>query len=115
MKRSKRRLQQVVLGRMFDLLEQRYGVDMSREQFVGGVLSHHEIEAVLSFKSDPQLEDLHTALGRIEDGTYGVCIGCKRDIGEQLLAADPTRRVCAVCEREYSKPALHADISWMHQ
>jgi RNA polymerase-binding transcription factor DksA len=107
-------LRQVVLGRMFELLDQGYGIDMSREQFVGGAFTHHELEAILSFKSDPQLEELHGALARIDDGTYGVCIGCKREIGEEVLAADPARRMCAACEREFNKPVIPADLSWMH-
>lgn len=115
MKRSKRTLRRVVLGRMFELLDRSYGIDMSREQFVGSALSHHELEAILSFKSDPQLEELHGALARIDDGTYGVCIGCKKEIGEEILAAEPARRMCAACEQEFNKPAMHADHSWMHQ
>lgn len=115
MKRSKRSLRQVVLGRMFELLDRSYGIDMSREQFVGTALSHHELEAILSFKSDPQLEELHGALSRIDDNTYGVCIGCKQSIAEEVLVVDPARRVCVACEREFNKPVLHAEQSWLHQ
>jgi len=115
MKRSKRSLRRLVLERMFELLDRSYGIEMSREQFVGGALSHHELEAILSFKSDPQLEELHGALARIDDGTYGLCISCKREIGEDMLAAEPARRMCAACEQEFNKPAMHADHSWMQQ
>ena len=115
MNRSKLEYRRVVLEKMFDLLDRSYSIDMSREQFVGGALSHHELDAILSFKSDPQLEELHGALGRINDGTYGRCIRCKRIISAETLAADPASRMCAACERELNKLPVHAGLSWLHQ
>ncbi|MEW6512180.1 MAG: hypothetical protein AB1428_14610 [Bacteroidota bacterium] len=115
MQRSKRAIRRAVLGRMFDLIEQTYGMEMNREQFTGGTLSHHEIDAILSFRSDPRLEELRGALERIEDGTFGVCIGCKHEIAEKTLESDPARRMCPVCEREFSKPAMPQLFSWIHQ
>jgi RNA polymerase-binding transcription factor DksA len=115
MKRSKVQYRRVVLEKMFDLLDRSYDIDMSREQFVGGALSHHELDAILSFKSDAQLEELHGALGRINDGTYGRCISCKRKIDERILAADPACRMCASCEHELNRTPMHAGLSWLHQ
>ena len=115
MKRSNVTFRRVVLEKMFDLLDRSYGIDMSREEFVGGALSHHELDAILSFKSDPQLEELHGALGRITDGTYGRCISCKGMIKAETLAADPARRMCAACEQELNRMPVHAGLSWLHQ
>jgi len=92
-----------VLSRMFDLLVQTYGIDMSREEFVGGGLSLHEIDAILAFKSDPHLDDLRGALERIDDGSYGVCIGCKAEIEQPLLDEEPARRICEKCEKAYNR------------
>ena len=115
MKRSNVALRRVVLEKMFDLLDRSYGIDMNREEFVGGALSHHELDAILSFKSDPQLDELHGALGRINDGTYGRCISCKRMMNAESLAADPARRMCGACERELNKLPLHSGLPFLHQ
>jgi RNA polymerase-binding transcription factor DksA len=88
---------------MFELLDQTYGIEMDREEFVGERVSLHEIDALLAFKSDPHLDELRGALERIDDGSYGVCIGCKTEIDQRLLNEEPARRICAKCEREYNR------------
>ncbi len=103
MKRSARSMRRVVLCRMFDLLEQTYGIDVDREEFIGERVSFHEIDAALAFKSDPRLDELRGALERIDEGSFGVCIGCKSDIDERLLEAEPARRMCDKCEKEYNR------------
>ena len=103
MKRSRRAMRRQVLSRMFDLLVQTYGIDMNREEFVGERVSLHEIDAVLAFKSDPHLDDLRGALERIDDGSYGVCIGCKAQIEQLLLDEEPARRICEKCEKAYNR------------
>jgi RNA polymerase-binding transcription factor DksA len=103
MKRSSRAMRSLVLSRMFDLLDQTYGIDIDREEFVGERASLHEIDAVLAFKSDPHLDELRGALERIDDGSYGVCIGCKMDIDQRLLDEEPARRICPKCEKEYNR------------
>jgi RNA polymerase-binding transcription factor DksA len=95
----------LVLSRMFELLDQTYGIEMDREEFVGERVSLHEIDALLAFKSDPHLDELRGALERIDDGSYGVCIGCKTAIDQRLLNEEPARRICAKCEREYNRPS----------
>jgi RNA polymerase-binding protein DksA len=51
------------------------------------------------------LRDIETALQRIKEGTYGVCIDCGDDVGFTRLQAYPTAKRCIVCqekrEREY--------------
>ena len=100
-------MRRTVLKRMFDLLERSYGISLGGEAV--DVVSLHEIDALLSFKTEPRLDELRGALDRIYDGTFGVCISCKGVISEELLNADPARRMCPACEREFSKPILHLD------
>lgn len=107
-------MRRAVLERMFDLLEETYGIDISREEFVGEMISPHEIEAILSFKSDTRLEELRTALERINDGSFGICIGCKTEIEVELLRREPARRMCARCEREFNRPTEHVEGHLMH-
>jgi RNA polymerase-binding transcription factor DksA len=114
MKRSRRAMRSLVLSRMFDLLDQTYVIDIDREEFVGERASLHEIDAVLAFKSDPHLDELRSALERIDDGSYGVCIGCKMDIDQRLLDEEPARRICAKCETEYNRPSsVSMETHWL--
>jgi len=102
MKKSKRAMRRAILCRLFDHLEEYYGIEWTRETFVNGQLSLPQIDAILSFKSDPRLDELRSALGRLENGSYGVCLSCKRIIGQEILDTDPARRLCPECEEEYS-------------
>jgi hypothetical protein len=99
--KSRRATRRVVLSSLFEHLEQRFGVDWSRETFVDGSLSLPQIDALLAYKSDPRIEELRGALGRLERGTYGTCCCCKARISESLLERDPARRFCAECEQRY--------------
>ena len=96
-------MRRAVLYRMFDLLEQTYGIDVNREEFVGEGVSLHGIDAALAFKSDPRLEELRGALERIDDGSFGVCLGCRSPISWRLLDEEPARRMCEKCEKEYNR------------
>lgn len=43
------------------------------------------------------LVDVDAALGRVRDGTYGVCESCGRPIPPERLDARPTTRTCVTC------------------
>jgi RNA polymerase-binding transcription factor DksA len=102
MAKSKRSMRYAILGRLYDYLQEQYSISWSRETFVDGKLSIHQIDAILAFKSDPHLDELRSALDRLENGTYGVCLSCKGTISEELLDADPSQRFCAKCEKTFS-------------
>ena len=44
------------------------------------------------------LDDVDLALGRIQEGLYGVCISCGRDIGADRLAFRPESVYCVECK-----------------
>ncbi|MDP2637249.1 MAG: TraR/DksA C4-type zinc finger protein [bacterium] len=44
-----------------------------------------------------QLQDVDTALERIEKGTYGKCENCKKDISKERLQALPEAKLCSEC------------------
>lgn len=46
------------------------------------------------------LRDVDDALGRCAAGTYGVCVGCGRDIPLGRLRAVPSATVCMACAQE---------------
>ncbi len=46
-----------------------------------------------------ELQQIDAALGRIEDGDYGTCVGCGEAIAPKRLALNPTAPVCIECAK----------------
>jgi len=93
-------LRRAILTSLYNHLKVFYGIEWRREAFVDGQLSHHDIDALLAFKTDPRLDELRGALNRLEEGTYGQCLACKNDVSQELLDRDPARRFCPACEQQ---------------
>ncbi len=105
MQNGLRSLKRAVLSKLFDHLQKHYEVESSPDFSVDGKLNLHQIDALLAFKSDPELDELRAALDRIEHGTYGVCITCKHPISREVLERDPGRRICDRCEQGFNHGA----------
>jgi DnaK suppressor protein len=52
---------------------------------IEGLRSHHD--------------DIDAALGRLDNGTYGKCERCGREIPIERLEARPTARLCVACKQ----------------
>ena len=59
---------------------------------------NQEIEYRLSERESQMVADIDQALLRIDEGTYGVCARCGKDIPERRLDALPTARFDAECQ-----------------
>jgi DnaK suppressor protein len=59
-----------------------------------------ELDYTLEENSEHVLADIDAALGRIEDGTYGICTNCGKQIPEERLEARPWATLCIDCQRE---------------
>ncbi len=46
---------------------------------------------------DSLLDEVESALSRLDDGTYGMCESCGAPIDDAHLAQSPTTRSCSVC------------------
>jgi len=57
-----------------------------------------EIEYRLSERASQTIADIDQALLRIDEGSYGVCGRCGKDIPERRLEALPTARYDAECQ-----------------
>ncbi|PYS96718.1 MAG: RNA polymerase-binding protein DksA [Acidobacteria bacterium] len=57
-----------------------------------------EIEYRLSERESKSIADIDQALMRIEEGTYGICVRCGKEIPERRLEAVPTARYDAECQ-----------------
>ena len=57
-----------------------------------------EIEYRLSERASQVVADIDQALLRIDEGSYGICARCGKDIPERRLDALPTARYDAECQ-----------------
>ena len=53
-----------------------------------------EIDYTLGENSEHVLSEINVALKRMEDGTYGTCAACGKEIGSQRLEAYPWASLC---------------------
>jgi RNA polymerase-binding protein DksA len=58
-----------------------------------------EIDLSLQENSEHLLAAIDAALGRIEDGTYGRCARCGKEIETERLEAIPYATLCIECKR----------------
>jgi DnaK suppressor protein len=59
-----------------------------------------EISVILTDRVREKLAAIDEALGRIDDGSYGVCEECGLDIAEGRLTALPFTRLCVSCQSD---------------
>jgi RNA polymerase-binding protein DksA len=58
-----------------------------------------EIDYTLGENSQTVLAEIDAALARIEDGTYGTCTNCGKEIAVARLEAQPWAILCIDCAR----------------
>ena len=61
---------------------------------LASVTVNREIDYSLGENSEQVLADIDAALKRIEDGSYGTCTKCGKEIGEERLEAMPWAALC---------------------
>ncbi len=59
-----------------------------------------EMNTALKVHEENILAQIKSALGRIEDGTYGTCVRCHAAIPSERLEALPYAEMCIQCEEE---------------
>lgn len=65
----------------------------------------YEVEKNISLKADVKrrIDLIEDALTKIQKGSYGVCVSCKKPIDVERLKAIPYTPFCIECENEYEK------------
>ena len=67
-----------------------------------------EINLILGDRDREKVQAIDEALGRVNDGSYGICESCEGEIAEARLQALPFTRLCVNCqadrEREMKLP-----------
>jgi RNA polymerase-binding protein DksA len=59
-----------------------------------------EIDYTLGDNAEQVISEIDAALQRIEDGTYGFCASCGREIPSARLEANPWASLCIDCKRK---------------
>jgi DnaK suppressor protein len=57
------------------------------------------------------LRQIRRALGRIADGSYGVCLHCDEDISPKRIAAVPWAAFCIKCQEQVDRHEIEVDDS----
>lgn len=71
-----------------------------------GVGEQRSRDAVRSAEQDRdtgELRDIAAALRRMDDGEYGQCVDCGRDIPVARLQVQPTALRCVPCQQRFEK------------
>jgi DnaK suppressor protein len=64
-----------------------------------------EINLILTDRDREKVQAIDEALGRVDEGSYGICESCESEIAEARLAALPFTRLCVNCQAEREKEA----------
>jgi RNA polymerase-binding protein DksA len=59
-----------------------------------------ELDYTLEENSEHVLAEIDAALQRIQDGTYGTCTSCAKQIAPERLEARPWATLCIDCQRQ---------------
>jgi DnaK suppressor protein len=59
-----------------------------------------DLDIAMVTRDIAELSAVEAALGRLEDGSYGVCSGCGEPIGWPRLNAQPTAERCIACQEK---------------
>ena len=83
------------------------------EEIIGGSDNHpadsasgtldREIDYTLEENSEQVLQQIEAALERIDDGSFGTCTRCGKEIPEERLEARPWATLCIDCQREVER------------
>ncbi len=60
-----------------------------------------DLDIALADRHVVELRDVEAALGRIRDGSFGVCIDCGNAIGHERLSAYPVAKRCIRCQQRH--------------
>lgn len=60
----------------------------------------------VEFILEKKLRDIEEALKKIKGENYGICEGCKKEIGEDRLLVIPETKLCFECEKRERRKIL---------
>lgn len=94
---------EVVDERTDELTTERETVEDAGEH--GEQFRQDEVRDAEEGRDAAELREIEAALARMDEGRYGTCVDCGRDIGWARLQAQPTAMRCVQCQRRYEEEA----------
>ena len=70
------------------------------------VIADNMVEHQLGFSESKLLEKIAYALERLDEGSYGVCEECKKEINIERLKAKPSVSLCIHCQSAKEQKGL---------
>jgi len=104
---EKKELQEALIGQRNAVLEDvsRHGVKpgvgigaIADETERADVIAENMVEHQLGFSESKLLEKIEYALVQLDNGTYGICDECKKEINIERLKAKPSVSLCINCQ-----------------
>lgn len=71
----------------------------------GTDVQHRNEQDLFLGEAEQERRQVHDALARLDQGTYGVCVNCGRPIGEERLEVRPHADRCVACEEKAERRA----------
>ena len=102
MRKIKRSFRRMILVELLKHLQSSYDFELKPDAVRRLLHSNVGMDALFSFRSDSRLNDLKRALTQLDEGLFGICIGCKTPMSEEELTQDITRRLCSSCESGFN-------------
>lgn len=79
--------------------EPEFGDDVDSFEEEGDEAAELSNKLGLQQNSKAELEEIDHALEKIEEGKYGICEKCGKEISEDVLKANPESRLCKECKK----------------
>ena len=62
-----------------------------------------DVDNAMVHRDIQEVRDIEAAVGRMDDGSYGVCIDCRQEIDHERLSAFPTAKRCIRCQVQHER------------
>ncbi len=81
----------------YGMISQMRGMELREEGDLAAVATETDIDNAIADQQRRELAEIDIALGKIKDGTYGICEMCEEPIGKARLEVKNFARYCIVC------------------
>ena len=67
-----------------------------------GEVEEYSTNLPIEYSLENQLKQINKAIQKIQDGSYGICEDCKKEISQDRLLANPEAEYCQECAAKHS-------------
>jgi len=87
----------------YGMIAQMRGMELREEGDLAAVATETDIDNAIAEQQRRELAEIEIALGKIKDGTYGICEMCEEPIGKARLEVKNFARYCIACREIIEK------------